>query len=81
MNAIQTLADGQLSPADLQEQYAISKPTQAILRLKKCQESDKFPLPFTKIGKRILYKKELIEKWLLANQSNKAFSFGVIQRG
>lgn len=74
MNAIQTLADGWLSPADLQEQYAISKPTQAILRLKKRQESDKFPLPFTKIGKRILYKKELIEKWLLANQSNKTFS-------
>lgn len=74
MNAIQTLADGWLSPADLQEKYAISKPTQAILRLKKRQESDKFPLPFTKIGKRILYKKELIEKWLLANQSNKAFS-------
>lgn len=35
MNAIQTLADGWLSPSDLQEQYAISKPAQAILRLKK----------------------------------------------
>ena len=69
MNAIQTLADGWLSPSDLQEQYAISKPAQAILRLKKCQESDRFPLPFTKIGKRILYKREQIENWLLANQN------------
>lgn len=69
MNAIQTLADGWLSPSDLQEQYAISKPAQAILRLKKRQESDRFPLPFTKIGKRILYKREQIENWLLANQN------------
>ena len=69
MNAIQTLADGWLSPSDLQEQYAISKPAHAILRLKKRQESDRFPLPFTKIGKRILYKREQIENWLLANQN------------
>ena len=69
MNAIQTLADGWLSPSDLQEQYAISKPAQAILRLKKRQESDRFPLPFTKIGKRILSKREQIENWLLANQN------------
>ena len=69
MNAIQTLADGWLRPSDLQEQYAISKPAQAILRLKKRQESDRFPLPFTKIGKRILYKREQIENWLLANQN------------
>ena len=69
MNAIQTLADGWLSPSDLQEQYAISKPAQAILRLKKRQENDRFPLPFTKIGKRILYKREQIENWLLANQN------------
>lgn len=69
MNAIQTLADGWLSPSDLQEQYAISKTAQAILRLKKRQESDRFPLPFTKIGKRILYKREQIENWLLANQN------------
>ena len=69
MNAIQTLADDWLSPSDLQEQYAISKPAQAILRLKKRQESDRFPLPFTKIGKRILYKREQIENWLLANQN------------
>ena len=69
MNAIQTLADGWLSPSDLQEQYAISKPAQAILRLNKRQESDRFPLPFTKIGKRILYKREQIENWLLANQN------------
>ena len=69
MNAIQTLADGWLSPSDLQEQYAISKPAQAILRLKKRQESDRFPLPLTKIDKRIIYKREQIENWLLGNQN------------
>ena len=74
MNAIQTLADGWLSPSDLQEQYAISKPAQAILRLKKRQESDRYPLPVTKIGKRILYKREQIENWLLANQNGNIWS-------
>ena len=74
MNTIQTLADGWLSPSDLQEQYAISKPAQAILRLKKRQESDRFPLPFTKIGKRILYKREQIVNWLLANQNGNIYS-------
>lgn len=69
MNAPQNLANGWLSPADLQEQYAISTAAQAILRLKKRQESDTHPLPFTKIGKRILYKREQIENWLLANQA------------
>ena len=46
MNAIQTLADGWLSPADLQEQYAISKPTQAILRLKKTPRKRQIPFAF-----------------------------------
>ncbi len=68
MKKLQILADGWLSPSDLENQYAISKTTQAILRLKKRQESDKYPLPFQKIGKRILYKKELIENWILANK-------------
>lgn len=68
MKEIQTLADGWLSPSDLEKQYAISKTTQAILRLKKRQERDKYPLPFQKIGKRILYKKDLIENWILANK-------------
>ncbi len=74
MKSIKTLADGWLSPENLQEKYAISTSVQALLRMKKRQESDKHPLPFTKVGKRILYRKELIEKWLLANQSNNAYS-------
>lgn len=78
MNAIQKLADGWLSPDDLQAQYAISKPAQAILRLRKRQEGDEFPLPFQKIGKRILYKKELIENWILNNKGgiNKSLEQG-----
>ena len=65
MKKIEKLADGWMSPVDLQETYGISTSVQSILRLRKSQESDEFPLPFTKIGKRILYKKELIENWLL----------------
>ena len=65
MKKIEKLADGWMSPVDLQETYGISTSVQSILRLRKRQESDEFPLPFTKIGKRILYKKELIENWLL----------------
>ena len=65
MKKIEKLADGWMSPVDLQETYGISTSVQSILRLRKRQESDEFPLPFTKIGKRILYKKELIYNWLL----------------
>ena len=53
-----------LSPNDLVENYGISISAQNRLRLKKRQENDKFPIPFIKIGKRIIYKKNQIEEWL-----------------
>lgn len=53
-----------LSPSDLMVNYGISIPTQNRLRLRKRQENDKFPLPFVKIGKRVLYKKDQIEEWI-----------------
>lgn len=71
MNVIKTpLASGWLSINDLEKLYGISKSVQAVLRMKKRQKGDKFPLPFQKIGKRILYKQELIESWILANKGN-----------
>ena len=65
MKQIKKLADGWLDILGLEEEYGISKSVQAFLRMKKRQTEDKFPLPFSKTGKRILYKRELIEAWLL----------------
>lgn len=62
------LAVGWITPILLETKYGISKSTQAILRMKKHQQNDLNPLPFTKIGKRILYNVKQIEKWLLAKQ-------------
>ena len=61
---IDSLDATELSMA-LEEEYGISKSVQASLRMKKRQTEDEFPLPFSKTGKRILYKRELIEAWLL----------------
>ena len=52
------------SPNDLMVNYGISIATQNRLRLKKRQESDKYPIPFVKIGKRIIYQKDQIEEWI-----------------
>lgn len=65
MKQIKKLADGWLDILGLEEEYGISKSVQASLRMKKRQTEDEFPLPFSKTGKRILYKRELIEAWLL----------------
>ena len=64
-----------LSPNDLVENYGISIATQNRLRLKKRQESDKYPLPFVKIGKRIIYQKNQIEEWIdnLQKQNSVAY--------
>lgn len=53
-----------LSPNDLVENYGISIVTQNRLRLKKRQENDQYPIPFLKIGKRIIYQKDQIKEWL-----------------
>lgn len=53
-----------LSPEDLMVNYGISIHTQNRLRLRKRQKNDQYPLPFVKIGKRIIYQKNQIEEWL-----------------
>lgn len=53
-----------LSPEDLMINYGISIATQNRLRLKKRQKNDQYPLPFIKIGKRIIYQKNQIEEWI-----------------
>ncbi|VYS84331.1 DNA-binding protein [Campylobacter ureolyticus] len=53
-----------LSPNDLVKNYGLSISTQNRLRLRKRQENDEHPIPFVKIGKRIIYQKDQIEEWL-----------------
>lgn len=53
-----------LSPNDLTINYGISIATQNRLRLKKRQKNDQYPIPYIKIGKRIIYQKNQIEEWL-----------------
>ena len=64
MKIIKRLADGWMDIMGLEEEYGISKSVQATLRMRKRQAEDSNPLPFSKIGKRILYRRDLIEEWL-----------------
>lgn len=58
-----------LTPQDLEERFSISLSTQAILRTKKRQERDKNPLPFAKVGRKIIYMADQIEAWIIAKHS------------
>lgn len=59
-----------LTPEQLQDQYGISRTQQAKLRMRRNYEGSatKYPIPFVKIGKHILYLKADIEKWLLSQR-------------
>ena len=46
-----------LTPTDFEEEYSISKSTQAKYRMKKM-------VPFSKCGKFIRYNRDLIDQWL-----------------
>lgn len=62
--------DSWLTPEQLQDQYGISRTQQAKLRMRRNYKdgATKYPIPFVKIGKRILYPKADIEKWLLSQR-------------
>lgn len=62
--------DSWLTPEQLQDQYGISRTQQAKLRMRRNYKdgATKYPIPFVKIGKRILYLKADIEKWLLSQR-------------
>ena len=63
--------DSWLTPYQLQDQYGISRTQQAKLRMRRNYEANGVkpnPIPFVKIGKRILYLKADIEKWLLSQR-------------
>lgn len=59
-----------LTTYQLQDQYGISRTQQAKLRMRRNYKDDaaKYPIPFVKIGKHILYLKADIEKWLLSQR-------------
>ena len=59
-----------LTPEQLQDQYGISRTQQAKLRMRRNygNGATKYPIPFVKIGKHILYLKADIEKWLLSQR-------------
>ena len=59
-----------LTPEQLQNQYGISRTQQAKLRMRRNYRdgATKYPIPFVKIGKHILYLKADIEKWLLSQR-------------
>ena len=54
---------------DVEKIYGISKHIQARLRMKRHQIADKNPIPFSKVGKQIRYRKDRIEAWLLAKEN------------
>lgn len=62
--------DSWLTTDQLQDQYGISRTQQAKLRMRRNYKdgATKYPIPFVKIGKRILYLKADIEKWLLSQR-------------
>ena len=59
-----------LTPEQLQNQYGISRTQQAKLRMRRNYKdgATKYPIPFVKIGKHILYLKADIEEWLLSQR-------------
>lgn len=54
-----------LTPQDLAERFGISLSAQALLRTKKRQMTDENPLPFAKIGRKIIYIADQIETWIV----------------
>ncbi len=62
------LNSGFITPQELKDRYGLSLTSQALLRTKKRQSSDKYPLPFIKISRKIYYVKSQLEEWLKAKQ-------------
>lgn len=68
MKEISLTSNAWITPAQLESEYGITQGAQYKLRMRKNYESDASskPIPYTKVGKRVLYYKDDIEKWLLS---------------
>ena len=53
-----------LTPSQVQEIFGISESTQMQLRTKIKQINEKYPIPFYKFGKTILYRKSELDEWM-----------------
>ncbi|QPH87663.1 helix-turn-helix transcriptional regulator [Campylobacter concisus] len=61
-----------LTPTQLKSLLGLSIPTQAKMRARRgCFAKDTNPLPFLKLGARVLYRKSSIEEWLKSKESSK----------
>ena len=64
----QSLANEWLTPKQLQAEIGISLRTQEKLRTKTCRINSVFPLPYSKIGRNVLYNRAEINEWLAKNK-------------
>ncbi|CUU76594.1 Helix-turn-helix domain [Campylobacter hyointestinalis] len=63
-------SDEFMTPTQLKRMLGISIPTQTKMRARQsCFANDKNPLPFIKLGARVLYRKSSIDEWIKANEN------------
>lgn len=63
-------SDEFMTPTQLKKMLGISIPTQVKMRARQgCFANDENPLPFIKLGARVLYRKSSIDEWIKANEN------------
>jgi hypothetical protein len=61
------------TPTQLKKVLGLSIPTQAKMRARQgCFVNDLNPLPFIKLGARVIYRKSSIEAWIRAKENKKS---------
>lgn len=70
MKEISLKNEAWMTPKELEAQYGITEGAQYKLRMNKNYEDSacNCPIPFVRVGKRVLYYKSDIENWLLAQR-------------
>ncbi|MCR4942066.1 MAG: hypothetical protein K5978_04670 [Campylobacter sp.] len=68
MKNISIVNDEWLTPQQLELEFGITQGAQYKMRMRKNYKSNSntIPIPFTKVGKRVLYYRPDINKWLLS---------------
>ncbi|MCR2056414.1 helix-turn-helix domain-containing protein [Campylobacter helveticus] len=73
MKTIEPKSKDFLTPKQLQEEFGISVGKQSKMRMRKHHNKEN-AIPFVKLGKTILYKRDEILSWLDNNMINKGLS-------
>lgn len=68
MNEVKQLSSEWLTPAQLEAEIGISRRTQEKLRTKRYQLNFLAPLPYSKIGRNVLYNRAEINEWIAKNK-------------